>query len=312
MLQFILRASFRKVKLISLAAACLSLVILYWIGEKGEALFFILHVFTLGIAHGALDRWLFNIVNPSNPIKKLTFYSSYLLIVGLVILVWWFSQSTALILFLIYSAWHFGEVEWNHLFKKVNQIQNGYAFIWGLFLFSSMFYLNSSETVQVVNIFSDLAISSVDFSLQTTSIIIIAWLSYSLIPFILKWTDVKNVIIQMANVLALSLIFYFFNLAISFAVFFFYFHSLPSLSFELKSIDKSDFRPTNYKSILMEMVILSLIPLLGGIGFILLDEKSLIESVLPVLIILGSAISFPHTFIYAWAVRRTSDSGISR
>ena len=66
-----------------------------------------------GIPHGALDHCL----SPAGQLQGgalLRFVVGYLAIMGLILLVWLLSPPLALLAFLLYSAWHFGETDLQH------------------------------------------------------------------------------------------------------------------------------------------------------------------------------------------------------
>ena len=304
MLQFILKASFSRVKLLSLLAAGLSLLLLIFDSEKIAILYFVFHVFTLGIAHGSLDRWMFNLINPSKSISSSVFYLSYIAVMTIIALFWWLSPFWALLFFVTYSAWHFGEVEWIHIFNSKSSFQRIYAFIWGAFLFATMFYFNLEETYALVSKLIKIDIEPINFTEFTGFILLSSWFLYSNLPSIFKWISLKNTLTQLLNIFSLGLIFYRFDLTISFAVFFFYFHSLPSLVFELRSIGNSDIKPSSYTGLIKEMMVLSIAPILLGVLITIFGSKSMIELLIPILVVIGSAISFPHTFIYSMATKR--------
>jgi Brp/Blh family beta-carotene 15,15'-monooxygenase len=303
MLQYILSASFRKVKRYSLLAAFTSLGILQLVGESGKLLYFIIHVFTLGIAHGALDRWLFNLSNPTQSIKKTTFYGSYIVVMAIVAGIWWISPTVALGIFILYSAWHFGEVEWTHIMLKKKFVQQIYSGAWGLLLFASMFLFNAGETLEVITRITPISMEIPKTTMSLNIAVTVVWLLYSSLPILLGWTLKENFLVQIFNVLVLTLLFFALDLATSFAVFFFYFHSIPSLTFELKAIDKGNIKPVSYNDVFKEMLVLSVAPILAIIAITLFFDQSMFNTLLPVLVVMGSAISFPHTIIYSKATQ---------
>lgn len=66
-----------------------------------------------GIPHGAVDHHLSTLGRLSGR-RLLRFVALYLGIMGLVLLLWMFSPILALSVFLLYSAWHFGETDLRH------------------------------------------------------------------------------------------------------------------------------------------------------------------------------------------------------
>jgi len=101
----------------------------------------------------------------------------------------------------------------------------------------------------------------------------------------------------------LTVLFFALDLATSFAVFFFYFHSIPSLTFELKAIDNSNVKPVSYYDVFKEMLVLSIAPIMAIIAITLFFDQSMFNTLLPALVVMGSAISFPHTIIYSKAAQ---------
>ena len=96
-------------------------------------------LFLVGIPHGAMDHktGLFS----DNKKINLSFIFKYLGVMLMAYLVWLISPTVALVTFILYSAWHFGETdiqEW-----KMNSRLIG--FLWGLLMFSALFFSHVSE-----------------------------------------------------------------------------------------------------------------------------------------------------------------------
>lgn len=71
-------------------------------------------VILLGLPHGALDPWVAELVGLSQtPQQAIMFNAAYLLIAGLVVLVWIWFPVISLMVFLVISAWHFSG-DWKH------------------------------------------------------------------------------------------------------------------------------------------------------------------------------------------------------
>ena len=107
---------FKNTSFRSLATA-LTLCIYFLLSTTGspytETYMYSLIVFGLlliGIPHGAVDHLL---KNDSKPLVQ--FIAKYLLIIALNFTLWIYAPKMALILFLIYSAFHFGESELENL-----------------------------------------------------------------------------------------------------------------------------------------------------------------------------------------------------
>lgn len=98
----------------------------------------------IGIPHGALDH-LTEFISKKNTINlKFVFY--YLLMMVPILLIWFWIPTLALVFFLIYSAWHFGQTEVNNWRIKSNTI----AILWGTILFSSLFLIHFEEFSKIL------------------------------------------------------------------------------------------------------------------------------------------------------------------
>lgn len=95
----------------------------------------------VGIPHGALDAVI------SNRTREAGFYVRYLLAVGAVLAVWWWWPAAALVAFLIYSAWHFGETDAEHF----PGLGSRFAFLWGAFVLAAVLFPHGPEVLEILN-----------------------------------------------------------------------------------------------------------------------------------------------------------------
>ncbi len=305
MRQIILQTSTLRVKVLILFSGVLSSTLGYAFADSHlfSLFFFIVHVFTLGVSHGALDRWLYNIANPDRTINTHTFLIAYITVMSLVAILWFLIPSVALILFLIYSAWHFGEAEWKDILTN-SHLNSALFTLWGLFLFAVLFFWNIQEVNYVIGLL-DLNQTFILPSSELISWIVSAgWLLLS--GFILVKGKVKSLatgVVQLSNVVVLILVFAATNLAISFALFFFYFHSILSFYHELKLVLKAN--PTTLLGFWIEVVVFSLLPCLGILIAALWGPKLISQELIFTLVVIGSAISFPHTILFSKALKST-------
>ncbi len=94
---------------------------------------------SVGLSHGALDHLTLNkVIN-----KKQMFYFiiSYLLKSMLLGLVWLFFPDLALVVFIAYSAWHFGQAD----FKEWNLKQGWQTFLWGFVVLMTILFFHFKE-----------------------------------------------------------------------------------------------------------------------------------------------------------------------
>jgi Brp/Blh family beta-carotene 15,15'-monooxygenase len=113
---------------------------LYWLEASNLVIgILLLGFFTIGLSHGALDH-LSNLeeISPSSVIK---FSGQYIIKALLYGVIWYIFPHFALLGFLIYSAFHFGQAD----FKEWNIKNNFSSFLWGLIVLSIVLILHVNE-----------------------------------------------------------------------------------------------------------------------------------------------------------------------
>lgn len=100
----------------------------------------------VGIPHGALDHLIG--VFPGETKITLKFVLSYLFLMLIVLLIWFYAPIIGLLFFILYSAWHFGQAET----QNWNIDSNFIAYAWGLTLFSSLFLIHFDEFKEIISI----------------------------------------------------------------------------------------------------------------------------------------------------------------
>ncbi|MFM6946920.1 MAG: beta-carotene 15,15'-dioxygenase, Brp/Blh family [Flavobacteriales bacterium] len=97
----------------------------------------------IGIPHGSLDH-LYQ--NPAEKLLNLTFIFTYLAIGLVMILLWQWLPLLALLLFLFYTAWHFGQADFQH-WKIDSSIG---SFCWGLSLLAIILIGHLEQTTAIL------------------------------------------------------------------------------------------------------------------------------------------------------------------
>ena len=104
-------------------------------------------MFLVGIPHGAVDH-LLETGNFKSPIK-LSFIIKYISLALFNLVVWIFFPMIALVFFIGYSAWHFGQTDWKEWqAQKINVIKNA---TWGIFILSIILCGHIVETNNILN-----------------------------------------------------------------------------------------------------------------------------------------------------------------
>jgi lycopene beta-cyclase len=227
----------------------------------------------VGIPHGAMDH----MTEALSKTKRITapFVLKYLALMASVYLLWLFSPSFALMSFLLYSAWHFGETdteEWGIRSPFIGML-------WGVLFFVGLF---SSHVSELQNVLLLLDAGSLNLSLNYSLIFAGAIGASFLLALLFK------------RIQWLVLVFFLFisqwvPLVISFGIYFIFHHSYKGWSHLKDSLGQNNF--TLFKNAL---------PFNAG-AFILflfffLNPQGSLETNTSLFFVFISCISFPHIF----------------
>ena len=201
-----------KAQLLLFSSVALYGILGFFVPEYAELSIYALigiGLFLVGIPHGAMDHktGLFS----DNKKINLSFIFKYLGVMSVAYLVWLISPTGALVTFILYSAWHFGETdiqEW-----KINSRFIG--FIWGLLMFSALFFSHVSELNVILK-----ALSVQQLPLELPWLGLFLW--SLIISFLLARLHQSLPWLLLTCFLALS---YWMPLVMAFAIYFVFHHS---------------------------------------------------------------------------------------
>ncbi|MDP5120205.1 MAG: Brp/Blh family beta-carotene 15,15'-dioxygenase, partial [Spirosomaceae bacterium] len=112
-------------------------------------------VFTIGIAHGSVDNLLYLKKSKMKPVR---FYLIYLILVGIYAATWFIFPLFALTLFLLISAYHFGQSQLTDCFKESKFSHKLLYALWGIALISALINLKQEEVIAMFNPHHDLRV----------------------------------------------------------------------------------------------------------------------------------------------------------
>ncbi len=121
------------------------------ISLENQLIYSSIFILLLGIPHGAIDHVLFF---KKREMSQLKFYTIYLGLSLLFVVLWHVWPITSLILFLLISAFHFGESQFADISFK-NFYRYLFYFFWGLCLLSTLMFYNVSELFEITSYFDD-------------------------------------------------------------------------------------------------------------------------------------------------------------
>ncbi len=243
---------------------------------------FTVGMFLVGIPHGAVDH-LLETGNFKSRIKP-GFVIKYIGLALFNLVIWIFFPTVALLFFIGYSAWHFGQNDWREWQpNNINSLKN---YIWGIFIFGIILCGHITETNTILdnmNVFK-LPLSDIEGKIVSTLIVFvaIAWAVFEK-----RWRMFLSCIMLLVSI-ELPLI-------SSFGLYFIGQHSLNGWSHL-----KQGMRVDN-KSLYLKALPFTIGALVLFAAFIYLLRNNYLtefnESLITIFFVFISCISFPHVMV---------------
>jgi Brp/Blh family beta-carotene 15,15'-monooxygenase len=269
---------------------------LFWIsiqfGEEVEDFLAYIMVISVGVLHGANDLLILS----TKEKKDKTFIKNLLIYIGIIffcIAFYFLSSFSAIILFVLLSAYHFGE---EHLSDKINVnfLFNALYFLtYGIFIFALLFYQSIAEVDVIMKELTGVTFSKaqVEVSLLVSAVILVVGSGY----LILTKRNVS--ILFLKEFLYLVLLFLVFNtssLILGFAIYFILWHSIPSIIHQIEFISGSLNKENTFSYIKKALIywVISLVGLL--LLYQLLPDIKILATVVFVILF---AVTAPHTWV---------------
>jgi len=251
-------------------------------------------IFSFGIVHGANDLLLIKKINGENSTTYWQIVLRYVAVVLLAVLLFGFIPWLAMLLFIVVSGYHFGEQHWE---KKImyNNIALTKLFhtTYGLFILFLLFQFHEKEVIATMY-----GITGITFTFSTITLLfkIIGIILAAL--FIYNFTTSKifqkNIANELLYLLVLTIIFKVGNLIWAFAIYFIFWHSIPSLVEQIKFL-YGKVSVANSKAYFKEAFIYWLISIVGIIVlYFLLKDYKIFDSIFFSFL---AAITFPHVVV---------------
>ncbi|MFN3753817.1 Brp/Blh family beta-carotene 15,15'-dioxygenase [Flavobacterium sp.] len=252
-------------------------------------------IFLFGILHGSNDLQLISKINHEKTAtigKKILFYYIVFVLFGIVL--FYSLPKIALLLFLIVSAYHFGEQHWNILnTKKTSKIIIAFQTTYGLFILSLLFNFHQAEVRRIIEQIINTPITFVNFTyfLIFNGLLLLV----SGLLLVKRSANFKDeILVNMVYLILFGIIFRNANLIWAFAIYFIIWHSLPSIKEQINFLYGS-YSLKNFIRYFKSAFVYWILSLMGILLLYLLFKdqeifKALFFSFL-------AAITFPHTLV---------------
>ena len=251
-------------------------------------------IFTFGMIHGSNDML---IVNKLTNLKKTSFIKTlaiYLIVVSTAVLIFYWLPGVALILFVCFSAYHFGEQHWEESLESItNTSKRLYFFAYGLFVLFMVFYFNEASVKMIVNEISGMTLNQL-YTEHVSITLGVFMLSFLAVMLRQKEIKLNTVIAELFTLLVLVIIFKSSSLIWGFTIYFIIWHSIPSLLEQIRfaygSLERKNI--INYTKAALPYWLVSLVGM-TLLYFVFKDEKHFYSLFFAFI----AAVTFPHSIV---------------
>ena len=251
-------------------------------------------IFSAGLIHGANDIRLLQKKYKNTQFRFfLLLILVYIGVVFLGAILFFHLPNFGLFFFILFSGFHFGQQHWDSFLKQKPSSpllkQLGYTF-YGLLVFGLLF---SSQVLEVDGLIEQL--SGTHFAVDTYYIAtLVLAVVFSILAFFLSVSGM----VYLKEILALALLAVLFattSLLFSFAVYFVFWHSIPSIQDQLMYLDGKINRKT-IKGYIRSSLVYWLLSLMGlTAAYFFFDVNA--SYFIPLFFTFLAAITFPHTVV---------------
>ncbi len=250
----------------------------------------------VGIPHGAIDHVLFVKNTKASP---LFFYGFYLALIILIVFIWLLFPKVGLVLFLILSAYHFGQSQLSSYNSIPALMKALLYFLWGSSILSALVVYNQVEIFHICGASKDLLQLLVVFQSPVFKLLLL----FSTLCFLLFFTrfagriGFQNVAVELFVLGLIHLSFCTQSILIGFSIYFATLHSMEVLQEEFSFLKSklSNFNFLSFVRLLMPYTILSL---LGICSLLLLSYYTFLPMSGTLIIFISiSALTLPHSVV---------------
>ncbi|WP_310381435.1 Brp/Blh family beta-carotene 15,15'-dioxygenase [Flavobacterium sp.] len=283
-----------KIANLSILASFLGLWLTSFLKNETQIIVGFILILSFGIVHGANDLLLIRKIKGENTITYWRILINYITIVLTAVLLFSFIPWLAMFLFIIVSSYHFGEQHWNkkRLYSNPLMIKL-FQTIYGLFILLLLFNFHEKEVLDIMHGITGIELSFINILLllKLIGFILVALSFYN---YNTSKVFQKNSAIELLYLLVFAIIFKVGSLIWAFAIYFIFWHSIPSLIDQIEFL-YGEVSTTNFKSYLKSAFIYWLISIVGIIVlYFILKEYKIFDSIFFSFL---AAITFPHVIV---------------
>ena len=251
-------------------------------------------IFTFGMVHGSNDIIIVDKLSKKTNSTFFKILSTYLIVVTAAILIFYFIPVLALVLFILFSAYHFGEQHWEEVLSNLNlPLQKIFFFCYGLLILYMVFLFNVEAVIEIIYEITSLELNDIYASEVTQILFVILFLITGKAVY-KKQIAIKSVLRELFSLLVFAIIFNSSSLIWGFTIYFIFWHSIPSLLDQITFI-YGDLKKKSILKYVKAALPYWLISLVGiAVLFLIFKDEKHFHSLFFAFI---AAVTFPHAIV---------------
>ena len=255
-------------------------------------------ILLIGIPHGATDHLIFSRlgVERFGRNKWILFFSGYLGLMLLYGILWWLAPVLSLGLFLVMSAYHFGQSNWSFLWEKSALGGVVVSMIWGSWvIFTPLLLQAETSLVIVAQIIGKPLQVPTNLWMGAIALLVFNLLAMGYI-FSRGWIGIKEFSREIFHVILLELLFFTCPLVLSFAVYFTLWHALGSMQDQVDFFSRYEPR-YRWLEYFRQVIPMTVLALLGLAGFVAWQYTRLLEGNIAAMFVFIAILTLPHMIL---------------
>lgn len=253
-------------------------------------------IFTFGILHGANDLMLIKTIKNDEQKKSwLKVLSYYIVVVLCGIALFYLIPQLALLLFIVVSAYHFGEQEWQQTLLQYGKwFTFAFQIIYGLLILSLLFIFHKEQVQEIIINICQLKVPTTYFDLLF-GIVLALFLSLCSVVYLQNKNQIQNILQECFYILLYAIIFKSSSLIWGFAIYFVIWHSIPSIMDQIRFLDGT-YTTTNFINYCKNAALYWFISIMGiaSIYYFFSGQEQLFNALFFSFL---AAITFPHAAV---------------
>lgn len=278
----------------SIVSSFMGLWITSLLPEAFELFLGFILIFTFGMVHGSNDIMIVDKLSKKTNSTFFKILSTYLLVVTAAILIFYFIPVLALVLFILFSAYHFGEQHWEEVLSNLSlPLQKIFFFCYGLLILYLVFLFNVEAVIEIIYEITSLELNDIYASEVTQILFVILFLIIGKAVY-KKQIAIKSVLRELFSLLVFAIIFNSSSLIWGFTIYFIFWHSIPSLLDQITFI-YGDLKKKSILKYVKAALPYWLVSLVGiAVLFLIFKDEKHFHSLFFAFI---AAVTFPHAIV---------------